>query len=170
MAKLGNARHEQYAQLIAAGDKQLESYVACGYKPDNAKSHASHLRRRPDVAARIEELQAKALAPVIGSDTSLEEIGITSTWLVQQCELISKTARTAGDFKEAAKSIKIVESILTFEKREEARKATKPQAERIDINTLSDTLVKIVAASKAPESPPVAHPTMKALRAADREI
>lgn len=66
MPILKNARHEAFAQLVAAG-KTNETQAYCqvyGGKNDPEKGHtrgsASVLRAKPIVAARIKELQAMA--------------------------------------------------------------------------------------------------------------
>ncbi len=184
MARLGNAKHEQFAQAIANGThaRQEDAYVAAGYKEANAKSHASHLAKRPDVRARIEELQGQALAPVIGGGTPLEAFGITIPWLATQYDRVRILAMQAGDMKTASACVKNVQSLIDLETRLTTDKAAKPTpVGRIDVNSLSGILDKVadaVKASKAPEAQPAAvsatdqpaaHPTYKALRAAENE-
>lgn len=53
MGALQNARHERFAQEVAAGKGLAEAYALAGY----AGRHASRLRRHPAVAARVAELQ-----------------------------------------------------------------------------------------------------------------
>lgn len=53
--KLKNPRHEQFAELVAGNIDPRQAHEMVGLKPNRA----NHLRllRRPDVAARIEELR-----------------------------------------------------------------------------------------------------------------
>lgn len=170
MARLGNAKHEQFAQLVASGTPQGQAYVQAGYKA--SAPHASHLAKRPDVAKRIAELQAKSLAPVIGDQVSIED-EFSVGWIQMQYELICTKAREQGDMKTANAAIKNVESLIQFENKRLERDADKPTgAGRIDINTLGNVLDRVagvIAASKAPEAT-TAYVEMKALRAAENEV
>lgn len=151
MARLGNARHEQFAQAIANGTHptQEQAYVACGYKAANAKSHASHLIKRPEVRARIEELQGKALAPVIGGQPSIEDY-FSVGWIQQQYALICKKALEQSDYKTANAAIKNVESLIAFENKRLEQNAAKPaSAGRIDVNVLGGILDKVAGVVKA---------------------
>ncbi len=71
MPCLKNTRHERFAQGIARGKSQGDAYLYAGYgqKRDGSgrasadkdlRSNASQIALRPDVAARIAELQEKA--------------------------------------------------------------------------------------------------------------
>jgi hypothetical protein len=63
MPTLSNARHERFAQLIAAGRNAGTAYVEAGYEcsPHKARGHGHRLRTKEDVAARIQELLSKQL-------------------------------------------------------------------------------------------------------------
>ncbi|MHA6262482.1 terminase small subunit [Arenibacterium sp. CAU 1754] len=177
MARLGNAKHEQFARFIAEGThaRQEDAYVACGYKPANAKSHASHLIKRPEVRARIEELQGKALAPVIGDGTELAEAcpWLTVTWFAAQYDLIRQKAMAAGDMKTASATVKNVQSLIDLETRLATEKAAKPApVGRIDVNALGGILDKVAAmidVSKSPDQSGATSPAMKAHRAAENQ-
>ncbi len=54
MPVLRNARHELFCQEIAKGKTQDEAYELAGYKAD--RGNASHLRDRPDITERIQQL------------------------------------------------------------------------------------------------------------------
>ncbi|MDO6480954.1 hypothetical protein [Shimia thalassica] len=153
MAKLGNARHERYAQLVAHGGKKGESYIACGYKATHAKSHASHLAARPDVKARIEELQAKSSAEFMQDGPSMESLGITIPWLAAQYEAVRQQCIKAGDLKTALACVKSVDSLIALEKSLNADKADTKKVGRIDITALSDRLGGILDAA----TPPATH-------------
>lgn len=57
MPVLQNARHEKFAQEIAKGKTQAESYELAGYKP--SEHHASRLASNGKVQARVAELQGR---------------------------------------------------------------------------------------------------------------
>jgi phage terminase small subunit len=54
MTTLRNARHEKFAQEIAAGKSAAQAYRVAGYKAD--RRTAWQARHRPDISRRIEEL------------------------------------------------------------------------------------------------------------------
>ena|SRR6266581_3141549 len=62
MPALRNERHERFAQEIAKGKNGADAYLAAGYALARAAAsrNAYRLRNRQDVAARIDELSAKA--------------------------------------------------------------------------------------------------------------
>lgn len=62
MSALKNAKHERFAQLVAGGKPQADAYVEAGFQCEAkaAEASASRLRARPDVDARIRELQGAA--------------------------------------------------------------------------------------------------------------
>ena len=57
MTPLLNPRHEQFARLVASGKSLPESFIAAGYSQANAASCAMRLSKKPEVRARIVELQ-----------------------------------------------------------------------------------------------------------------
>src|ERR1700675_157907 len=62
MPVLRNARHELFAKALAGGKSASEAYRLAGYvcAPHKARGHGHRLRTREDIAARIDELSAKA--------------------------------------------------------------------------------------------------------------
>jgi len=68
MPILHNARYERFAQGIAKGKSQHEAYLYAGYAPGadpkDVRSNAGKLARKPEVAARVEELQHKQAARI----------------------------------------------------------------------------------------------------------
>lgn len=86
MPVLRNYKHERFAQGIAKGKTQPEAYAYAGYKaadPKNLQVNSGHMARRPDVAERIAELQAK----------QAERIGITVDDLIRQLDEMYLLAR-----------------------------------------------------------------------------
>ena len=57
MSALRNPRHEQFAQLIAAGKTPAEAYVLVGYAEKTAYTCGPRLLKQPSVGARVAELQ-----------------------------------------------------------------------------------------------------------------
>ena len=57
MSALRNPRHEQFAQLIAAGKTPAEAYVLVGYAEKTAYTCGPRLLKQASVGARVAELQ-----------------------------------------------------------------------------------------------------------------
>lgn len=79
MPVLTKARYERFAQAIAKGKSQHDAYIYAGYapnqKPRDVRSNAGVLARKPEIAARIKELQERQAKRVgITVDTLLEEL------------------------------------------------------------------------------------------------
>jgi hypothetical protein len=87
MPILHNARHERFAQGIAKGKSQHEAYQYAGYSrdadPKDVRSNAGHLARRPEVAARIEELLRK----------QANRVGVTVDELLLELDEMFKLAK-----------------------------------------------------------------------------
>src|SRR6266851_3342639 len=62
MPVLPNARHELFAKALAGGKSASAAYRSAGYQcaPHKARGHGHRLRTREDIAARVDELSAKA--------------------------------------------------------------------------------------------------------------
>lgn len=85
---LRNPRYERFAQGIAKGKSQHDAYIYAGYAPNqkakDVRSNAGNLARRPEIAARVAELQAK----------QAQRIGITvDDLLVELQEMLSLAKR-----------------------------------------------------------------------------
>lgn len=87
MPVLSNPRYERFAQGIAKGKSQHEAYIYAGYgkgsQAKDVRSNAGTMARRPEVAARIAELQ----------DNQARRIGITIDDLVAELDDMLKLAK-----------------------------------------------------------------------------
>jgi len=54
---LKNARHEAFAQALAAGNSASEAYIAAGYK--ESRSAASRLSAKVNISQRVAEIVAR---------------------------------------------------------------------------------------------------------------
>jgi hypothetical protein len=77
MPELKDARLEQFSKLLATGMEAATAYAKVGYRPD--RSNASKAARRPDVQARVQELQReeaerRALARGDGAEETGERL------------------------------------------------------------------------------------------------
>src|ERR1700680_3405521 len=86
MPQLKNHRYEQVAQGIAAGLTQLDACRAAGYTMKNRTS-AFRIIRRPEIRARVAELQAPP-------------VDLVGEWAANL-----GAARAGGDLKAAAKAL-----------------------------------------------------------------
>lgn len=60
MAPLPNAKHERFAQGLAKGKSQTQSYIDAGYSENGADVSASRLLGNASISARVAELQERA--------------------------------------------------------------------------------------------------------------
>lgn len=142
-AKLGNAKHEEYAQLIARGIAQGESYVRAGYKKNDGA--ASNLRKRLSVAARIAELKAERIQQVPalnGEGTTIAELGVTRMWIAAQFNHIYDRAMDAEKYADATKALQNLDKMRADEQDSAPDDDRVPAAGRIDINDLGNILDK----------------------------
>lgn len=65
MPVLSNPRHEQFAQLIAAGHNVTEAYVKAGYSASGASQSGYRLGQVAEVQARIAEIRAEISAGMV---------------------------------------------------------------------------------------------------------
>jgi phage terminase small subunit len=73
MPKLANPSYEIFAQNVARGKTQVESYVLAGFKQND--SNCSQLAQRPEVAARITEINGIIAArAMVTSERVLAEL------------------------------------------------------------------------------------------------
>jgi hypothetical protein len=66
MPPLENPQWERFAVLVAKGNPMSQAYLKAGYKsnPNTKGANAAHLKKKPEVAARILELQARSAQKV----------------------------------------------------------------------------------------------------------
>lgn len=62
MAALANRKHELFAQALAKGEPASQAYVSAGYRYN--EGNAVRLKGNEKVAARVDELQARAAVRV----------------------------------------------------------------------------------------------------------
>ncbi len=95
MPVLSNARHERFAQEIAAGSRAADAYAKAGY--NRSKTNASSLKNRADVSERIRELQdqmANNLVQEITRDHVLR-------WLQEDRDQAKRLKQTASAVRAA---------------------------------------------------------------------
>lgn len=107
MPVLNDAKRERFAQGCARGLPTIEAYVRAGYKKNTG--NATSMRKRPDVAARIEELQ-KQMSEKNQQELQdfLEESGLNYTYIVRQVLETAIEAKQAGKYSDAMNGFKEV--------------------------------------------------------------
>jgi phage terminase small subunit len=73
---LTNGNYEHFAHLVAKGSSPAKAYVLCGYSKNGALQSGNRLLRKPDVAARVEELKRAV------SERQVEKIAVERAWVV----------------------------------------------------------------------------------------
>lgn len=102
MPQLPNAMHERFAQARARGLDGTASAIEAGYAERSARVRACELNKRPDVAARIEELRAQVEKAVV------REIAISREWVLQQLVANAQDARAANDRGAANRALELI--------------------------------------------------------------
>jgi hypothetical protein len=73
---LTNGKYEHFAHLVAKGESPATAYVLCGYSKNGALQSGNRLLRKPDVRARVEELETAV------SERQVEKIAVDRAWVV----------------------------------------------------------------------------------------
>lgn len=93
MPTLKNQKHELFAQALAKGKSQAESYALAGYKP--SEPNASRLTSNDKVQARLQELQSKGA----------ERAAVTIESLIQEAADIQAAALKDGQHSAAVAAL-----------------------------------------------------------------
>lgn len=96
MAALGNAKHERFAQGLAAGKTADEAYTAAGFKAN--RGNATRLKANESVQARVKELTERAADGLV----------LTKQWVLEQLADNAAKAKKVGDFGPSNKAIELI--------------------------------------------------------------
>lgn len=107
MPVLQDPKRERFAQGVARGLPTIEAYVRAGYKRNTG--NATSMRKRPDVAARIDEIQ-KQMREQTQQDLQdyLDESGVNYTYIIKQVLETAIQAKSAGKYADAMNGFKEV--------------------------------------------------------------
>lgn len=107
MPILKNPKHEKFAQLVARGSTVSSAYEKAGYEPNSG--NATSLRKRPEVAARIEEIMEERTDRIDASlDDYISDTGIDAAYIIKQIMDTGIKAKEAGQYSAATKSFEMV--------------------------------------------------------------
>jgi hypothetical protein len=95
MPELRNARHEQFALLVASGLKPTEAYIFLDYRKAGARGVARNLHKRADVRARVNEIQSLA------ARSSAEEVAFDRKRVLNRLDVLSRKAEEHGEISVA---------------------------------------------------------------------
>lgn len=94
MPPLRNARHERFAQDIAAGKSLEEAYRLAGYKPD--RRNAQTLSKRADISRRIYDiLRMRERKEAKTTERAIERAAISKEWVIEKLRENVERAMTA---------------------------------------------------------------------------
>jgi hypothetical protein len=97
MPRGSKSRLVMFARELASGKKPREAAVAVGYPPGTSFDANAYKRaRRADVKRMVAEFRA----PIA------EKLNITLEWLVEENLLLYRTAKAAGQIRDARESLK----------------------------------------------------------------
>lgn len=97
---LSNHGHELFAQAMASGKTQVDSFVEAGYPPERARSKAHRIASRDDVKRRVEELQhLQARRHNVTIDTLIEELEEARAVATQEGQSGAMVSATMGKAK-----------------------------------------------------------------------
>jgi hypothetical protein len=97
MPRGSQGRLVKFARELAAGNKPREAAIAAGYPPGSSfDSNARKRAGRDDVKRLVAEFRA----PIA------EKLNITLEWLVEENLLLYRTAKAAGQIRDARESLK----------------------------------------------------------------
>lgn len=102
MPTLPDPKREQFAQLCSRGIQTIDAYVRAGYKRNTG--NATSLKKRPDVQARIEELQSEMAGnKQVELNEYLKDSGLSPTHIVKKLKETAEEALANGKYDVAAK-------------------------------------------------------------------
>jgi phage terminase small subunit len=132
MPRGSQGRLVKFAREIAAGREPREAAIAAGYPPGscfdgNARKRAGH----PDVKRMVAELKA----PIA------EEMETTLKWAIAEHRELYRTAKAAGQIKDARESLKEL-TILSGIRIERSERGEPGEFERMSDEELREDLTK----------------------------
>lgn len=135
MPALRNARHERFARAVVEGKSCVEAYVtAYGVERAVARSHASRLRGRKDVAGRIDEMLERAAA----------EAGVSAERVIREFALVAFSDMSDfAVFGEGGVSLKDAGALTAEQRRAVAEVTQSSTGVRIKLHSKLEALDKL---------------------------
>ena len=107
MPILENARHERFAQALAARKTAVAAYEAAGYRRN--RGHASTLRRNPRILQRVDEiLETKGQIQSRGVLAAIERVMLSKTAVIEMLLADRELARVKGQSSAAIRAAELL--------------------------------------------------------------
>src|SRR6202048_972963 len=107
MPPLDNAKHERFAQALAAGKHAVDAYEVAGYRRN--RGHASTLRKNPKLLKRVDEiLETRGQIQGRGALAAIERIRLTKTAVREMLLSDRELARQKGQASAAIRAPELV--------------------------------------------------------------
>src|SRR5207302_8687376 len=106
MPPLENAKHERFAQELAAGKTAVDAYEAAGYRHN--RGHASTLRKNPKLLKRVDEiLETRGQIQGRGALAAIERARLTKTAVMDMLLADRELARQNGQASAAIRASRV---------------------------------------------------------------
>jgi hypothetical protein len=107
MPPLDNAKHERFAQALAAGKTAVGAYEAAGYRRN--RGHASTLRKNPKLLKRVDEiLETRGQIQGRGTLAAMERVRLTKTAVMEMLLDDRELARKNGQSSAAIRAAELI--------------------------------------------------------------
>jgi hypothetical protein len=107
MPPLDNAKHERFAQALAAGKHAVDAYEVAGYRRN--RGHASTLRKDPKLLKRVDEiLETRGQIQGRGALAAIERVGLTKTAVMDMLLADRELARKNGQSSAAIRATELL--------------------------------------------------------------
>ena len=107
MPLLENARHERFAQALAAGKNAVDAYEFAGYRRN--RGHASTLRKNPKLLKRVDEiLESRGQIQGRGALAAIERARLTKATVIDMLLADRELARQNGQSGAAIRATELL--------------------------------------------------------------
>jgi len=107
MPPLENAKHERFAQALAAGNSAVEAYESAGYSRN--RGHASTLRRNPKLLKRVDEIfETRGQIQGRGALAAIERAKLTKAAVIEMLLADRELARKNGQSSAAIRAAELL--------------------------------------------------------------
>lgn len=100
MPVLRNARFERFAQEISKGLSQTKAAKEAGYSVSRSAAQGSIIAKRPEIIARVAELNARVERHIEAA------VSVSKSWVIQELARLAKVAEGANQLSVARSCIR----------------------------------------------------------------
>lgn len=102
MPVLDNQRWELFALGVSRGEQQIDAYLGAGYSKISAMKNAATLAKRPEVAARIEELKK------MRAEVATIKVVANKAWVMQQLTEVAIAAKADKQYAPCNRALELI--------------------------------------------------------------